>query len=375
MKATETDVRLSSLCVCVVQGLASRLIYRDVTLFTLEKFEGYVRMIQQDATSPDPRRLGQFLISLDIKDLSSAHDIFALGPPTEPNPSSSTLPLSSPSAPTLADLLLHTPNVTVLLVGDEANVRPALFKVVEARAPVINLACWYGIEVTNNNLVAFLAAMDALSGKLQEIGFHSTSSALVPPPSVSLTGSSPAMVNLDTFPSITLPSAHSLRIRSPMTGGNGSLFRLLTAWDLPSLRLLHVDPHDEEPSKASFLIPFLSKHGPRIVDFFWDSTLFEDFLPLAHLVPNVTSISCYLFDLPIGVSLDPLKPLLANLESLLAYSAKEYSGFEPEELVGLVEEEIARATRVTAEVDRKAMPSLERMLWVGGKSADRGGDM
>jgi len=163
-----------------------------------------------------------------------------------------------------------------------------------------------------------------------------------------------------------------------MTGGNGSLFRLLTNWDLPSLLLLHVDPHDEAgPDQPAFLLPFFTKHGERVQDFFFDSTFFEDFLPYAQLLPNIISLSAYVFDLPVGVDLEPIMPMLRRLKSLLAYSATAYSGYEEEEVVveRRMKEEVERAKRWTGEVDRKVMKELEDVLWVGGKEDERGGNV
>lgn len=219
--------------------------------------------------------------------------------------------------------------------------------------------------MTDDNLCAFISAFTALAPNLQELGFETTSSVL-----------SPRHFFSHTFPSLTLPKVHSLRLRSPMTGGNGSTLQLLTQWNLPSLKVLHLDPHDEagREEQALFLPPFLLKFSETVVDFFYDSSYFEDFIAFAHLLPNLTSLSAYLFEVSTDVDIEPLREMLAGLTSLLAYSTKGYDGYEAEELKQEIEDEVRRAERVTRVVDRKWLPKLEELLWVGGKSADRGGD-
>ncbi|KAL7415419.1 hypothetical protein BDY24DRAFT_382902 [Mrakia frigida] len=372
-------------------GLAIKYLYRDVTLYSFKSFQDYVKLIREDALSPDPRNLGRTLVSLDLKsdNYPPPFDVFRLPPSLSPVEGQLAVSEQAPErklalqegeeeALTVYDLLPYTPNLAVLLVGDEMNVKPSFFRTIELRASEVHLACWYldpprrffssllliDVEVTNFNLPSFLAAFTALSSTLQELGFHSTSSVLSPLP-----------FPTQTFPSLTLPNVHSLRIRSPMTGGNGSLFRLLTNWNLPSLLLLHLDPHDEAVDQPSFLLPFFEKHGRDVQDFFFDSTFFEDFLPYVHLLPNLTSLSAYIFDIPSTASLEGVKPMFGRLKSLLAYSAREYTGYdeEDEEVQERIVEEVTRTKRVTEELDRKSLPMLEDLLWVGGKEEERGG--
>lgn len=69
--------------------------------------------------------------------------------------------------------------------------------------------------------------------------------------------------------------------------------------------------------------------------------------------------------------------MFGRLKSLLAYSAREYTGYdeEDEEVQERIVEEVTRTKRVTEELDRKSLPMLEDLLWVGGKEEERGGKM
>lgn len=156
-ESVETHLAFPSLA-CVsffpaLQGIATKYLYRDVSLHSLERYRAYLKLLREDARLPpnERRGFGRFLVSLDLKTdayLKDPSPIDIFHTPGHEPASDLTFARSDESpllqaSETVADLLLHTPNISVLLVEDEQNTRPEFFKTIELRASDIHLACWY----------------------------------------------------------------------------------------------------------------------------------------------------------------------------------------------------------------------------------------